>query len=160
MSLTEKSTSLLKFSISVLLVISGFIHSLAVLAADELCGPSSGRVARAMFTTGIENREPIDRVLILENKATEIYFFTDLRRLQGKTIIHRWEYEGRVVNRKTFKVNGPRWRVYSLHKIDRNMLGRWTVIVTDETGCPLKAVIFEYIQAGEAAGGSAIIDLQ
>jgi len=130
------------------------------VAADDLCDPSSGKVARAMFTTAIDNREPADRVLILENSTTELYFFSDLRHLQGQTVKHRWEYEGRVVNEKSFQVKGPRWRIYSRHQMDHNMLGRWTVIVTDESGCPLKAVIFQYVQAGKDGNGSAIVDLQ
>lgn len=129
-------------------------------AEDDLCKPSTGNVARAMFTTSIDNREPTNRVLILENKTNELYFFTDLRHLQGQTITHRWEYEGRVVNTKTFNVKGPRWRVYSKHSMDRKMLGRWTAVVIDESGCPLKAVIFQYVQTGEDGRGSAIIELR
>lgn len=129
-------------------------------AADEMCEPGSGKIARAMFTTMIDNREPVDRVLILENDINELYFFTDLRHLQGQTVMHRWEYEGRVVKNKSFQVKGPRWRVFSQHTIDNNMLGRWTVVVTDESGCPLKAVIFQYVQAGKDTNGSAIIKLQ
>jgi hypothetical protein len=128
-------------------------------AADDLCKPPTGNIARAMFTTAIDNREPVNRVLILENNFSELYFFTDLRHFQGKTIKHRWEYEGRTVDEKTFEVKGPRWRVYSLHKMDRNMLGRWTVVVTDEKDCPLKAVIFQYVQAGSSSG-AAIINLR
>lgn len=127
-------------------------------AVDDLCDPGSGKVARAMFTTTIDNREPTDRVLILENSTDQLYFFSDLRHLQGQTVTHRWEYEGRVVAEKKFQVKGARWRVYSKHKIDNNMLGRWTVVVTDEKGCPLKAVIFQYVQAGQ--GGAAIIKLR
>lgn len=129
-------------------------------AADEICKPATGKVARAMFTTMIDNREPVNRVLILENKTRDLYFFTDLRHMQGQTITHRWEYEGRVVDKKTFDVKGPRWRVYSRHQLDRKMLGRWTVVVTDESGCPLKAVIFQYVQSDGDGRGSAIIDLR
>lgn len=129
-------------------------------ATDDLCEPGSGKVARAMFTTMIDNREPKDRVLILENNTKELYFFSDLRHLQGQNVKHRWEYEGRVIKEKSFQVKGPRWRVFSQHKLDNNMLGRWTVVVTDERGCPLKAVIFQYIQAGKDGNGSAIVDLQ
>lgn len=138
-------------------ILSGLSLVSTSQAADKLCEPSSGKVARAMFTTSIVDREPTNRVLILENKITQLYFFSDLRHLQGHTITHRWEYEGRVVNEKSFKVKGTRWRVYSRHKIDSNMLGRWTAVVSDEDGCPLKAVVFQYVQTGQE--GSAIIDL-
>ena len=138
-------------------VLSGLLLASTSQAADKLCEPSSGKVARAMFTTTIADREPVNRVLILENKTSQLYFFSDLRHLQGRTVTHRWEYEGRIVNEKSFQVKGTRWRVYSNHKIDPNMLGRWTGVVSDEDGCPLKAVIFQYVQTGQE--GSAIIDL-
>lgn len=142
-----------------LLFITGLLWFSFSQAADELCKPADGNIARAMFTTRVDNREPVDRVLILENNTSQLYFFTDLRHFQGKTIKHRWEYEGRIVDEKSFEVKGPRWRVYSLHKMDRNMLGRWTVVVTDEKDCPLKAVIFQYVQSGTSTG-SAIINLR
>ena len=159
MSLINKDWQAVSLSLKALLITTGLLWFSISLAADDLCEPTSGNIARAMFTTEIDNREPVDRVLILENNRTELYFFSDLRHFQGKTIHHRWEYEGRIVNEKSFEVKGPRWRVYSKHQIDRNMLGRWTVVMTDEKGCPLKAVIFQYVQAGEA-NGSAIIKLQ
>ena len=145
--------------ISRLLFLSiGLCGALSTQAANSLCEPSTGNIARAMFTTQIDDREPIDRVLILENKTPQLYFFSDLRHLQGQTIKHRWEYEGRVIKEKVFQVQGPRWRVYSLKKLDKSMLGRWTVVITDQDDCPLKAVIFQYVKSnGE---GSAIIDLR
>jgi len=139
-------------------IVCGLFWAPVSYAKDDICEPGSGKVARAMFTTKIDNREPADRVLILENNTKQLYFFSDLRHLQGRTVHHRWEYEGRVVAEKSFQVKGARWRVYSKHKIDHNMLGRWTVVVTDENGCPLKAVIFQYVQAGQ--GGAAIIKLR
>ncbi len=135
--------------------------SVAVFAHAEarLCEPSEGNIARAMFTTKIDDREPVDRVLILENKTPQLYFFSDLRHLQGQTVKHRWEYEGRVMKEKVFKVQGPRWRVYSLNKLDKSMVGRWTVVITDQDDCPLKAVIFQYVKSNQGEG-SAIIDLR
>lgn len=113
-----------------------------------------------MFTTEIENREPVNRVLMLENKYKQVYFFTDLRHLEGQDIIHRWEHEGHVIAEKVFSVKGPRWRVYSTQELDSSMLGRWTVVVSDNDGCPLKAVVFQYIEAVPGGEGSAIIELK
>ncbi|MEW8239177.1 MAG: hypothetical protein AB2727_13375, partial [Candidatus Thiodiazotropha taylori] len=55
-------------------------------------------VARAVFTTAVINREPVDQVVSLDENATEVSFFTDLRNLQGRTVIHRWEFEGEVIS--------------------------------------------------------------
>jgi len=149
----------------VMLVVRLFILSIGLFSAlqtqaeSKICEGASGKVARAMFTTQIDDREPVDRVLILENQISQLYFFSDLRHLQGQIVKHRWEYEGRIIKEKAFRVQGPRWRVYSLNRFDKDMVGRWTVVITDEDECPLKAVIFQYVQSDQDEG-SAIIELR
>lgn len=124
------------------------------------CSIDEANVPRALFSTGIENREPVDRVLILDNDNQSLYFFSDLRHLQGRKIKHRWEFEGKIIKEKTFEVSGPRWRVYSLHKLDKEMLGRWTAFVVDENDCPLRAVIFRYVEKEDNGQTAAIIKLR
>jgi hypothetical protein len=106
-------------------------------------------VARAQFTTEIDNREPIDQVVKVDGQATKIYFFTDLRNLRGRTVTHRWEFEGEVVSEVKFNVGGPRWRVYSMKSLIPGQSGKWTVFVIDESGWPLHASIFEQGEAVE-----------
>lgn len=118
-----------------------------VHAADPCAAGDGNKITRAMFTTSLENREPQDRVLVLENNATEVYFFTELSQLQGHTITHRWEYEGRVVYTKSYEIKGPKWRAVSRKELDPSMTGRWSVIVLDENNCPYKAGVFQYVQA-------------
>jgi hypothetical protein len=99
-------------------------------------------VARALFTTGIVDREPVDQVVSVDENQDSIYFFTDLRNLQGRTITHRWEFEGQFMGEVKFEVGGPRWRVYSKKTLNPGMTGKWTVMVLDQSGWPLHASIF------------------
>ncbi len=99
-------------------------------------------VARAIFTSGIVNREPVDQLVSVGKDQDEIYFFTDLRNLQGRTVKHRWEFEGQFMGELEFKVGGPRWRVYSRKTLYPGTTGKWTVLVLDESGWPLHASIF------------------
>jgi hypothetical protein len=46
-------------------------------------------VARAQFTTDVVDHEPVDRVVSVDESQHSIYFFTDLRHLQGRTVTHR-----------------------------------------------------------------------
>ncbi|MCG7868059.1 MAG: DUF2914 domain-containing protein [Candidatus Thiodiazotropha taylori] len=100
-------------------------------------------VARAVFTTAVINREPVDQVVSLDENATEVSFFTDLRNLQGRTVIHRWEFEGEVISEVNIQVGGPRWRAYSIKSLNPGEEGKWTVFVIDESGWPLHASIFQ-----------------
>lgn len=131
-----------------------------VQAEPDSCKPSAGNIPRAMFTTNIVEREPVDRVLIIENDRPQLHFFSDLRHFQGQTVSHRWEYDGQVVMTKSFEVKGPRWRVFSTRTLESDQLGRWTVVITDQDDCPLKAVVFRYAAKNTGNEATAIIDLK
>ena len=143
------------FRILVILLMGAAAHW--VFAVEPAGPPSSGYVARAQFTTEVVDREPSNRVLILANDVREVFFFTDLRGLEGQTVHHRWEFDGKVVSNVEFKVEGPRWRVYSRKDLDPFALGKWTVVVTDENGWPIKAAIFKYIDPAQDEEAQEII---
>jgi len=103
-----------------------------------------GSVSRALFTTMVKQREPLDEVVVLEDGVPQVYFFTELRQLKGKIIVHRWEYNGRVVSEVPFKVGGNRWRVYSKKSLRSDQQGKWTVVVVDDEGWPYRAAMFQY----------------
>jgi Protein of unknown function (DUF2914) len=112
---------------------------------EDTAAPAQGaQVARAQFTTAIENREPVDKVAVLSPPADEIFFFTDLRDLQGHTVVHRWRYRGEVVSQVRFEVGGPRWRVFSKKVLEPDEIGEWSVTVVDETDWPLYVELFRY----------------
>ena len=117
----------------------------ALTLAEEGAIPDpQWQVARAQFTSGIENREPVDRLVVATPMIREVYFFTDLRHLTGRTVTHRWKYQGDVVSQVPFKVGGPRWRVNSKKEIEPDQVGEWSVTVVDESGWPLYTELFRY----------------
>lgn len=120
------------------------VQPLSAFAAEGASPNPAWNVARAQFTTGIRDREPVDRLVVASPLVHEVYFFTDLRNLQGRTVTHRWEYQGTVVSQKPFRVDGPRWRVYSKFEIEPEQVGRWSVTVVDESGWPLYTELFRY----------------
>ena len=101
-------------------------------------------VTRAQFTTGIVDREPTDKVVVVDDALSEIYYFTELRNLQGRKVTHRWEHDGHTVSEVTFMVEGPRWRVFSKKTLNQSMGGKWTVFVVDQSGWPIHANMFKY----------------
>jgi len=104
-----------------------------------------GRVARAIFTTAIAEREPVDDLKTLLNSTDRVYFFSDLRELAGQIVTHRWEYDGQIMAEVTFKVGaGARWRVYSSKNLLPEWTGTWTVMINNESGQTLQTSSFEY----------------
>ena len=120
------------------------VFSAAVQAEPAAVPDPDWKVARAQFTSAIENREPVDRVVVLSPPADEVYFFTDLRQLQDRTVTHRWEYQGQLISKKSFNVGGARWRVYSKVRLQPDQQGEWSVTVVDESGWPLYTELFRY----------------
>ncbi len=118
---------------------------LSTVNAEELVSPvPDAKVARAVFTSGIENREPVDELANVSGDLPEVYFFTDLRGLEGRTVTHRWELDGETVAEVSFQIGGPRWRVYSKKTLGPGLKGDWTVVVVDESGWPVDAAMFRY----------------
>ena len=120
------------------------LQSLSLFAEESVIPDPQWEVARAQFTSAIRDREPVDQLVVATPFIREVYFFTDLRNLEGRTVTHRWRYEGRVVSQVPFKVGGPRWRVNSKKEIDPDQVGDWSVTVVDESGWPLYTELFRY----------------
>lgn len=71
-------------------------------------------VPRACFTTDVANKEPVDSItqFSLPGSGT-IYFFTELKNMDGFTVSHIWEKNGKEIYRFNTAVKGSRWRTNS-----------------------------------------------
>jgi hypothetical protein len=103
-------------------------------AAPEQAGFSRGSVVRSVFTTGIQEREPIDKLSDASAEEQQVYYFTELRDMSGQTAVHRWEKDGDVKAEVKFDVRGPRWRVWSSKSFQPTTTGEWKVSVLNGAG--------------------------
>lgn len=113
--------------------------------------PSSAGVARAQFTSAVQDREPTDTLTTLTTDKTRIYYFTEIRDAANQKITHRWEYHGKVMAEMHFDVGADRWRVFSSKTLDPDWTGEWKVSVVDEHGGTLGASTFTYAAASTPA---------
>lgn len=127
------------------------MHSLmkkSVFAAAMLLAGNSyaGEVSRAMFTIGVDNREPVIMVDSIDSGAyNSISFFTELSELEGHNVTHQWTYNDEVMFEKTFEVKGARWRVWTSKTLLPSWTGTWTVKVLDTDRTELVSKTFEYL---------------
>lgn len=121
----------------------------AVILLTGLSVQAESGVARAIFTTEVQDREPVDQIGQLTNDNSLIYFFTEIRGLEGQTVTHRWEQGGEVRAEVNFNVGGNRWRVWSSKNLQPGWLGEWKVSVVDAGGNVLSQESFAYVPAGE-----------
>ena len=105
-------------------------------AAQEAspAAPQVGKLVRAVFTTGIQDREPVDEIQSVNRDLTKVYFFTELHGMEGETVTHRWIYQGEVKAEITFYVRAWRWRIHSSKNLVREWIGDWTVDVVGGGG--------------------------
>lgn len=95
-------------------------------------------VARAMLTSDIQDREPVDRLSgslqSSEQDTLTIYFFTELRGNPGETVVHRWQHNGVTVKEVPFEIGGGEERVFSKRTIAAEDAGDWLATVVDQSG--------------------------
>jgi len=111
--------------------------------------PAAGRVTHAQFTSTVKNLEPVDSLMTLSNDQTRIVYFTEIQDMAGQTVIHRWEYNGKVMAEIPFKVGAGHWRVYSTKTLDPSWVGEWKASVVDAAGGSLSVNTFTYTKAAE-----------
>lgn len=128
---------------------------------QEQAGFSTGTVFRAAFTSGIDNREPRDKLEKMSNDQNQLYFFTELRDMSGQTAKHRWEHDGKVMAEVEFNVKGPRWRVWSSKSFNPGWTGDWKVSVINAAGDVISEKSFAYETAAvEQTKPAAMPELQ
>ena len=132
-----------RLSLGVLIILGTFFLGTAC-STTHSSTKQAGYVKRGIFTTAIKNREPTNNIRKLRNNRQKIYYFTDLRNMQGQKVKHRWIYKGKVMAEVEFKVKGPRWRVFSSKNLERGWQGKWTVSTVDRRGRTLSRNSFSY----------------
>ncbi len=122
------------------------LHFLLVSAAVAIAFPAmAGEVSRAVFTIGVDNREPVLQVDSINSSSySSISFFTELNDLEGHNVTHQWSYKDKIMFEKTFEVKGPRWRVWTSKTLIPSWTGTWTVNVLDDDRSVLTSKSFDY----------------
>ncbi|KAF3983120.1 MAG: DUF2914 domain-containing protein [Methylococcales symbiont of Hymedesmia sp. n. MRB-2018] len=108
------------------------------------------RVARALLTRGVSNKEPLDNissfVTVNKSKATGVFYFTELVNMKGQIISHQWFWKNKPIYERKFKIFGDRWRTATSKVIPYTAAGSWTVRMVDEEAKVLNEIKFEVIK--------------
>ncbi|HYW92885.1 MAG TPA: DUF2914 domain-containing protein [Gammaproteobacteria bacterium] len=133
----------------------------ASTTSQSAAGKPEGRVAGAAITTDIQQREPQNHLTTVPNSVRTVYYFTDVRGLQGKTITHRWIYQGKTMATVKFEIGGNRWRTWSSKTMLAGWTGKWTCETVGPNGHVLNTTTFRYTRGssvptekGSSAGSS------
>lgn len=133
--------------------------SLPMQAADEPALPNAsaktavmipGVVTRSQFTRDIKDLEPVDTISVFTNDQIRIVYFTEIHDMAGQTVMHRWEFNGKIILEVPIKVGTSRWRAYSTKTLMPSWIGDWKVSVVDAAGGTLSVNTFTYLKKPEA----------
>ncbi|MCF2858570.1 DUF2914 domain-containing protein [Pseudoalteromonas sp. SMS1] len=97
----------------------------------------TSHISRAVLTSGIENREPVNvlKHLVERNRFEEkLYFFTEIKGLQGEVVQHLWFHQEQLMAEITLPISAPRFRTYSSKNIMPSQTGQWRVEVITQNG--------------------------
>jgi len=121
----------------ILLLLSGMT---AAHAGETTASP----VARAVFTTAVQQAEPVDSLSELRSGAEQVYLFMELRGMTGEAVVQTWEHKGSVVARVHFHVEHPDARLWAGRLLTPDMQGSWRVVITNAAGKVLAEKTLDY----------------
>ena len=103
-------------------------------AVSESANDKVARVQLAARMQGLEPGPPIQLPIRLsQGQSRTIYFFTELRGLSGRSVLHRWERNGRIMHQRQLHPASQSWRAYSAMTITGDMRGSWRISAVDAT---------------------------
>ena len=123
---------------------AGAHESKAAHREDGPAQDASAHILRALFTSGVIDREPVDGLRRIGNDTRQVYFYTELLGLAESTVVHRWEFNEQVMAEVPFQVGADRWRVWSSKQLDPLWRGLWKVTVIGADGVVLTSETFRY----------------
>lgn len=109
-------------------------------------------VSRALLTYGLNNKESVGkesvgeivRKLSIRRKNTAwVYYFTELKSMNGSKVYHEWLKNGVVVSRLALSISGDTWSTSSRKLLSDSAKGKWAVRLVDKAGRLLNEKKFE-----------------
>lgn len=95
-------------------------------------------VERAVLTSGMANREPVDALGHTYQHSGEAYdrltFFTQIMNHDGRAVNHRWYRNGELDSEVTLAIGSDSWRTYSTRQISYMSTGDWSIRVVNDRG--------------------------
>lgn len=128
-----------------------FIGLIALLGSTHLIANDTGQLSnkfiqRAVLTTEVTDREPVDNLnaTAIDENTAKVYFFTEVTDLSGQSITHRWSLDGKVQAEVSLNIGSNRWRTYSSKNLVPILKGTWLVEAVDEQNRVIASTTFTY----------------
>ncbi|MDO9047086.1 MAG: DUF2914 domain-containing protein [Methylobacter sp.] len=104
-------------------------------------------VTRAVLTYDINNKEPVGEIAravnVSRKKPVWVYYFTELKSMNGSKVYHEWLKNDVLVSKQELIISGDTWRTSSRKLLADSAKGNWTVRLVDEHGQLLNEKFFK-----------------
>jgi hypothetical protein len=111
---------------------------------------SDAKVARALLTSGLNNKEPLAGIslplVVNKNKAAQVYYFTEIINMKGETLYHHWLRDGQNIYKKELNILGNRWRASTSKLIPYSKTGLWRAELVNKEDVILNEIEFNVIK--------------
>jgi len=110
--------------------------------------PANNYVVRALVTSQMNNKEPgtaINRLVIVDKTPASIYYFNELKQMNGQKVYHEWLKNNQLVSRHELIVAADNWRTSSHKLLSGSGEGQWQVRLIDQKGNVLHENKFKVI---------------
>lgn len=94
-------------------------------------------VVRALLTNDVNNKEPgheISRQIVLNNHPTWVYYFTELKQMNGQRVYHEWLKNNVLISKHELPIVADSWRTSSRKLLSVASKGQWVVRLLDQNG--------------------------
>ena len=102
------------------------------------------RVIRASINMAPKNGEPGDAVKlplqIEQNQTLELFYFSQVKNMLNKVLLHHWYKDGQLQHKKQFTVKSNNEKLVSSKKFSENDVGEWRVVLVNNKGKSLSEV--------------------
>lgn len=126
-------------------------HATKIKQGDRLKNkpkPANNYVVRALVTGQMNNKEPgtaISRLVIVDKTPASIYYFNELKQMNGQKVYHEWLKNNQLVSRHELIVAADNWRTSSHKLLSGSGEGQWLVRLIDQKGNVLHENKFKVI---------------
>ena len=116
-----------------------------------IASPSSAiifdkRVIRASLSEAPHRRGPgkvVKTPVIIEPGQTrELFYFSEIKNMEGKVLFHHWLKNGKLTYKKRFTVKEDKSKLISSRKLNDKDTGEWRTMLIDNNGKTLGEVKF------------------
>ncbi len=98
---------------------------------------NSKAIVRSRLTSDINKNEPVDNLKVPlkigKRDNLWIYYFVELKGMNGQAVYHEWWLNGNLVSRKKVNISDDPWRTASKQLITYTKNNDWVVRVVDES---------------------------